>query len=99
MRGRHIHSMFPLGATSAVTSQSERNAYSAIGGNGLPPEGDVAAVRGRFIGRAARPRPQRRPVGRVAQQRLADALAEDPGLAARGAEDGPLARCRRAALR
>src|SRR5690349_4508230 len=30
--GRHIHSTLPLGATSAVTSQSERNAYSAIGG-------------------------------------------------------------------
>ncbi len=34
---------------------------------------------------------QRRRVGRVAQQRLADALAEDPGLAARRAEDRPLA--------
>jgi hypothetical protein len=37
MRGRHIHSIAPLGATSAVVSQSDRNAYSAIGGNGLPP--------------------------------------------------------------
>src|SRR3954467_1520919 len=37
MRGRHIHSTAPLGATSAVVSQSDRNAYSAIGGKGLPP--------------------------------------------------------------
>ena len=35
-RGRHSHSTFPLGATSATVSQSDRNAYSAIGGNGLP---------------------------------------------------------------
>src|SRR5438105_1082870 len=34
-RGRHIHSTLPLGETSAFTSQSERKAYSAIGGNGL----------------------------------------------------------------
>ncbi len=34
---------------------------------------------------------ERRQVGGVAQQRLADALAEDAGLAARGAEDRPLA--------
>src|SRR5919197_670930 len=38
-RGRHIHSTLPLGATRAHTSQSERKAYSAIGGNGLPPSG------------------------------------------------------------
>jgi hypothetical protein len=29
--------MLPLDATSADTSQSDRNAKSAIGGNGLPP--------------------------------------------------------------
>ena len=34
-------------------------------------------------------RGERGPVGRVAQQRLADALAEDAGLAARGAEHHP----------
>src|SRR5258708_38905002 len=34
-RGRHIHSTRPLGAMRALTSQSERNAYSAIGGNAL----------------------------------------------------------------
>src|SRR5712664_2004816 len=34
-RGRHIHSTRPLGAMSALTSQSERKAYSAIGGNEL----------------------------------------------------------------
>jgi len=37
MRGRHSHSTFPLGATSAVVSQSDRNAYSAIGGYSEPP--------------------------------------------------------------
>ncbi len=36
IRGRHIHSTLPLGATSAHTSQSDKNPYSAIGGNGLP---------------------------------------------------------------
>ena len=36
-RGRHIHSIAPEGATSATVSQSERNAYSAIGGNALAP--------------------------------------------------------------
>ena len=35
MRGTHIHSTLPLGATSAHDSQSERKAYCAIGGNGL----------------------------------------------------------------
>src|ERR1700716_1145132 len=34
-RGRHIHSTRPLGAISAFTSQSERKAYSAMGGNEL----------------------------------------------------------------
>jgi hypothetical protein len=34
-RGKHIHSTRPLGATRQLTSQSERNAYSAMGGNGL----------------------------------------------------------------
>src|SRR3954467_9016389 len=34
-RGRQSHSTFPFGATSAQVSQSDRNAYSAIGGNGL----------------------------------------------------------------
>src|SRR4051812_10249688 len=33
--GRHSHSTFPLGATRAATSQSDRNAYSAIGGERL----------------------------------------------------------------
>ena len=33
--GTHSHSTLPLGPTSAVTSRSERNPYSAIGGNGL----------------------------------------------------------------
>src|SRR5271157_6347570 len=36
-------------------------------------------------------RPQGRHVGGVAQQRLADALAQDASLAAGGAEDRPLA--------
>src|SRR5713101_8533347 len=34
-RGTHIHSTRPLGAINALTSQSERNAKSAIGGNAL----------------------------------------------------------------
>src|SRR6201996_6393253 len=34
-RGRHIHSTAPLGATNATVSQSDRNAYSAIGGKKL----------------------------------------------------------------
>ncbi len=37
IRGRQSHSIAPLGATSAVVSQSERKPYSAIGGNGEPP--------------------------------------------------------------
>jgi len=36
--------MFPLGATSAVVSQSERKAYSAMGGNGLPPSGTSPTI-------------------------------------------------------
>ena len=36
-RGRHIHSTAPDGATSATVSQSDRNAYSAMGGNALVP--------------------------------------------------------------
>ena len=36
IRGRHIHSTVPLAAISADTSQSDKNPYSAIGGNGLP---------------------------------------------------------------
>ena len=34
-RGRHSHSTFPLGATSAHVVQSDRKPYSAMGGNGL----------------------------------------------------------------
>ena len=36
-RGEHSHSTLPLGATRALVSQSDRNAYSAMGGNGLGP--------------------------------------------------------------
>src|SRR5262249_11690331 len=49
-RGRQSHSTLPDGATSAITSQSERNAYSAMGGNGDEPIGPrmmvCSAVRG-----------------------------------------------------
>src|SRR4051812_33856907 len=89
-RGRHIHSTAPLGATSAQVSQSERNAYSAIGGNGETSELSeskdcpVMGSGDHLVGGI-----QRGPVGRVAQQRLPDPLAEDPGLAARGAHHGP----------
>src|SRR5260370_35913606 len=34
-RGRHIHSTRPLGAMRALTSQSDRKAYSAMGGKAL----------------------------------------------------------------
>src|SRR2546428_6092544 len=69
-----------------------------MGGNGLPPSGtspticriappprtsSIESVNERV--RAG----QRGVVGRVAQERLAEALAEDAGLAARRAEDGP----------
>ncbi len=50
MRGRHIHSTLPLGATSAITSQSDRNAYSAISrvrGDGRPVGVLDVAVQGR----------------------------------------------------
>src|SRR5687767_8176203 len=36
MRGRHSHSTLPLGATRAVVSQSDRKAYSPMGGKGEP---------------------------------------------------------------
>src|SRR3954467_6340136 len=90
-RGRHIHSTAPLGATSAHVSQSERNAYSAIGGEGETSEvwvrGDWAVIAlAKHLGRGV----QCGPVGRVAQQRLADALAEDARFAAGGSHHCPL---------
>src|SRR4051794_20260208 len=91
-RGRHIHSTAPDGATSAHVSQSERNAYSAIGGNGdtsdvsLRRDWPVIVASAKHLGR----RVERRPVGGIAEQGLADALAEDARLAARGAHHGPL---------
>src|SRR3954468_20502614 len=88
-RGRHIHSTAPLGATSAHVSQSERNAYWAIGGKGET--SGVSCRRdwpvmpsSKHLCRGG----QRRAVGRVAQQRLANALAEDARLAARGSHHG-----------
>src|SRR3954454_24541587 len=81
-RGRHIHSTAPLGATSAHVSQSLRKAYSAIGGDGETREVSESndwPVMPRSRDHRVR-RVQCRPVRRVAQQRLADALAEDPGL-------------------
>src|SRR3954471_16364808 len=89
-RGRHIHSTAPDGATSAHVSQSLKNAYSAIGGKGETSEVSLSrlcpVMRSRHHGGR---RVQRGPVRRVAQQRLADALAENPGLAARGAHHRP----------
>jgi hypothetical protein len=35
-RGTQSHSTLPEGATRAFTFRSDRKAYSAIGGNGLP---------------------------------------------------------------
>jgi hypothetical protein len=43
MRGMQSHSTLPLGATSAVVSQSERKPNSAIGGNGDMPNAWLAA--------------------------------------------------------
>src|SRR3712207_1367944 len=82
-RGRHIHSTAPLGATSAHVSQSERNAYSAIGGKGETRDWSLRSL-SRLLMSAhhLRRRVEGWAVGRVAQQRLADALAEDPGFAA-----------------
>src|SRR5688500_11622872 len=45
MRGRHSHSTLPLGATSAVVSQSDRKPYSPLGGNGELPNGRVGRSR------------------------------------------------------
>ena len=39
--GRHIHSTRPLGATKQLTSQSERKAYPAMGGNELETRGSA----------------------------------------------------------
>src|SRR2546421_3661533 len=77
-RGRHIHSTAPLGATSAHVSQSERNAYSAIGGNGetneLSHSSDwpVMSSRDHPVGGV-----QRRPGGRGAPPRPADSPPAD----------------------
>src|SRR3954451_8650584 len=82
-RGRHIHSTAPDGATSAHVSQSERKAYSAIGGKGETSEVSLRRDCPVMVGWSAHHlvgRVQGRAVGRVAQQRLADALAEDAGL-------------------
>src|SRR5436190_20554142 len=87
-RGRHIHSTAPLGATSAHVSQCERNAYSASGGKGetseLSESKDCPVIRPRSRDHLGG-RVERGTVGRVAQQRLPDPLAEDPRFAARGA--------------
>src|SRR4051794_8960028 len=91
-RGRHIHSTAPLGATRAQVSQSDRNAYSAIGGNGetsevsLRRDWPVIAWLRHHRSRGV----ERRAIGGVAQQRLANALAQDPRLAAGGAHQRPL---------
>src|SRR3954453_13614605 len=87
-RGRHIHSTAPLGATSAHVSQSERNAYSAIGGKGETSELSESIWPVNSAHHLAGGVP-RRTGGRVAPPRLPDPLAEDPGLAARGAHHGP----------
>src|SRR5947199_10016665 len=78
-RGRHIHSTAPDGATSAHVSQSLRNAYSAIGGNGEISEVSESSERP-AIGSAHHRvrRVHRGPVGRVAQPRPTAALADAP---------------------
>ena len=42
--GRHSHSIDPSGATSAPVWQSERKAYSPMGGNGEPWEMTAAGA-------------------------------------------------------
>src|SRR3954454_19068767 len=80
-RGRHIHSTAPLGATSAHVSQSDRNAYSAIGGNGETSDvslrGDVvlSGISG-LLGHHGDGVGEGGTIGGIAQHRLADALAE-----------------------
>src|SRR3954470_3360771 len=52
-RGRPSHSTFPDGAMSAGTPQSDRNAYSRIGGNGERPWlGDDECEPARLTGRS-----------------------------------------------
>src|SRR2546421_11856954 len=79
-RGRHIHSTAPLGATSAHVSQSERNAYSAIGGDGgtsgMSDSNDLARLGPRDPLRVGGPRG---PVRAVAAQRPAESPAEGAG--------------------
>src|ERR1700675_2585272 len=50
-RGRHSHSIDPSGASSVLTSQSERNAYSAMGGKVLMVPADPLGWRGQGCGR------------------------------------------------
>src|SRR6266550_2959338 len=45
-RGRHIHSTRPLGAIRQLTSQSDRKAYSAMGGKGLETRGPPGCASG-----------------------------------------------------
>src|SRR5438309_9797128 len=45
-RGRHIHSTRPLGAIRQLTSQSDRKAYSAMGGKGLETRGPAGCASG-----------------------------------------------------
>src|SRR5215210_4545257 len=89
-RGRHIHSTAPEGATSAHVSQSDRNAYSAIGGNGETSEVSLRRDWPVMSGEHLRGGVEGGAVGGVAEQGLPDALAEDARLAARGAHHGPL---------
>src|SRR4051794_23946541 len=63
MCGRHSHSTLPLGATSAVVLQSDRNAYSAMGGNGLPPRGTSPTIWRISLRDATGPAPRRWTLG------------------------------------
>ena len=55
-RGRHIHSTLPLGATRALDSRSERNAYSAMGGKGLRPKDPSVPLVPKAWGKSSEPR-------------------------------------------
>ena len=50
-RGRQSHSTFPDGATNACTSRSDRKAYCAIGGNGLPSRRVASTTMRRIVDR------------------------------------------------
>src|SRR5207253_8490170 len=95
-RGTHIHSTLPLGAIRQLASQSERNAYSAMGGKELaisigagPATGSISGA-GMLrpspfpSGLIARPRSVVRDLRGVSDRPRGKAYAGVPGTALRG---------------